>query len=128
MKIIIILSTLTLLIGFTSCKKDKEDPTITVSSPANHSDLKWGETVHIEATFEDDRALKNYTVMVGDEDGNHNEAINFMETGTTDESSFEFHEHFTVPEEAPMMAWIHFTVIDAEDKSATTKIMLHFEE
>ena len=127
-KITVILAILTLSLAITSCKKDKESPTITISTPAQHSIHNWGSEVHISATFADDRGLKNYTVMVGDEDGNHNSAFDFMETGTTTELTFAFHEHFVVPNEAPMMAWIHFTVTDAEEKTTTMKWMLHFEE
>lgn len=123
-----LITILTIAFIFTSCKKDKEDPTITISSPADHSEYHWGDMVHIEAKFEDDQALKNYTVMVGDADGNHLDAIDFMESGSVDNATYDFHEHFEVPADAPMMAWVYFEVTDAEGKTATMKRMLHFEE
>lgn len=119
---------LTLSFGATSCKKDKEDPTITVGSPAEHALFKWGEEVHVMATFDDDRGLKNYTVMVCDADGNLNHEIDFMKSGETSELSYDFHDHFVVPNDSPMMAYIHFTVVDAEDKTTTKMWMIHFEE
>lgn len=112
----------------TSCKKDKEDPTITVNTPAEHSHHSWGATVHVEATFADDQGLKNYTVMIGDADGNHNHDFDFMKSGEISGASYDFHDHFDVPTDAPMMAWVHFTVTDQEDKTATMKWMLHFDE
>lgn len=127
MKTTVILAIATFSFLTTSCKKDKENPTITVNEPEMHTHFNWGEEVHIEATFSDDRGLKNYTVMIGDEAGTMDETINFMETGTTEELSFEFHEHLVVPNDAPMMAWIHFTVTDAEDKVTTLKWMIHFD-
>jgi hypothetical protein len=119
---------LTLALSFTSCKKDKEDPTITVSTPAAQSVHLYENEVHIDATFEDDQGLKSYTVMVGDADGTMLTAFDFMETGTISGLTYNFHDHFSVPTDGPMMAWIYFTVVDAEDKSITKKWMLHFEE
>ncbi|NOQ75008.1 MAG: DUF4625 domain-containing protein [Crocinitomix sp.] len=126
-KITVILAIAALSFTSTSCKKDKEDPTITVSTPAQHSHFNWGDEVHIEADFADDRGLKDYAVMMVDADGNHLSTIDFMKTGTTSELTYEFHEHFVVPDSAPMMAWVQFTVTDAEDKAATLEWMLHFD-
>lgn len=126
-KLFVLLAIATLSFGTTSCKKDKEDPTITVNEPAQHTHFNWGDEVHLEATFADDRGLKNYTAMIGNEAGTMDNVINFMKTGTTTELTYDFHEHFVVPTDAPMMAWVHFTVTDAEDKTTTLKWMLHFD-
>lgn len=115
-------------IGLTSCKKDKEDPTISITTPAEHSTHNWGDEVHINATFADDRGLKSYEVMVGDEAGMHDHMFDFHKSGTAEGLSYDFHEHFMVPDSAMMMRWVHFTVTDAEDKTASQKWMLHFEE
>lgn len=122
------LAALTLSLTTTSCKKDKEDPTITVNTPAQHTTYNWGQEVHVDATFADDKGLKSYVVTVVDADGNHIHAFNFMETGETKEASYGFHEHFVVPTDAPEMAWVQFTVTDGEDKTAVVEWMLHFEE
>lgn len=119
---------LTLFFSFTSCKKDKEDPTITIETPAEHSVHKWGDQVHVEATFEDDRGLKNYHVLLGDANGNHLHSFDFENSGTISGLTYDFHEHFTVPDSAEMMAWLYFTVTDEENKTGTQKWMLHFEE
>jgi len=129
MKNIFMFATIALLsTSILSCKKDKENPVITVSTPDNHTGFKWGDQVHVEAMFTDDRELKSYKVFVGDADGNHDHDISFMEEGTATEESYEFHEHFMVPDSAPGMAYIYFEVTDAEDKMTTEQIMLHFEE
>ncbi len=127
-KISVIIAIAALSFTSTSCKKDKEDPTITVSTPEQHTHFNWGDEVHIEASFADDRGLKNYTVMMVDADGNHQDDFDFMKTGTTTELTYDFHDHFMVPDDAPMMAWVQFNVTDAEDKTATLTWMLHFDE
>lgn len=126
----IIFATLILTFGlsFSSCKKDKENPTITVESPTEHSEHKWGDQVHVEATFSDDRGLKKYSVIMGDTDGNHLHSFDFEKTGEISGKMYDFHEHFVVPNSAEMMAWLHFSVTDEEDKTTTKKWMLHFAE
>lgn len=120
------------IVGFaatiTSCKKDKEDPTITIETPAQHSEHAWGAEVHIKANFSDDRALKSYVVMVGDEAGTHDNMFDFMRAGDISGLSHDFHDHFVVPNNAAAMRWVHFTVTDEEGKVSTKKWMLHFVE
>ncbi|MFD1551662.1 hypothetical protein DNU06_02835 [Putridiphycobacter roseus] len=129
MKNIFMFATIALLsTSIVSCNKDKENPTIVVSTPENHTTFKWGEEVHVEATFTDDTELKSYKVFVGDADGNHNHDIGFMEEGTTTETSYEFHEHFMIPDSVASMAYIYFEVTDAEEKTTTEQVMIHFEE
>ncbi len=116
------------LIVLTSCNKDKEDPTIEESTPEQHSEHKWENEVHLNATFSDDKDLKSYTVKIVDGADNELSAFNFTHTHEISGMSYKFHEHFEVPTNAPMMAWVKFMVIDAEDKTAEMKWMLHFEE
>lgn len=116
------------IVGFTSCKKDREAPIIQISTPAEHSDHKWGDEVHMMAKFTDDRGLKSYTVMVGDEMGGHDHQFNYMKTENISDLSYEFHGHFMVPDSCEMMRWIHFTVVDEDDKSTTKKWMVHFDK
>ena len=115
-------------LGMASCKKDKEAPTITIESPAEHSHFKWGETVHLDAEFADDRGLKTYNVMMGSESGEFDMTFNWVVTGSIEGTEHHFHEHFTVPDSAMMMRWVHFSVTDMEDKTSTAKWMLHFDE
>ncbi|MFT5821382.1 MAG: hypothetical protein ACI8ZM_002635 [Crocinitomix sp.] len=126
-KLAVMIAIAALSFTITSCKKDKENPTITVTIPAQHTHFNWGDEVHIEANFADDRGLKDYTVMLVDADGNHQHEFDFMKTGTTSELSFDFHDHFIVPNDAPLMAWVKFTVTDADDKTGTLTWMLHFD-
>ena len=114
--------------SFISCNKDKEAPTITVSTPTEHSHYLWGAAVHFEAEITDDQGLKSYTAMMVDADGNHEPTIDFMESGEISGTSYELHEHFMVPNEAPMMAWLQITAVDMEDKTTEIKWMLHFDE
>lgn len=119
---------LTFFVTFTSCKKNKEAPSIKVETPNQHAKHNWGDEVHIEASFTDDSGLASYTVTMGDKDGVENTAFGLMEKGKISGTTYEFHEHFTVPDSAPEMAWIHFTVTDVENETTTKKWMLHFEE
>jgi len=124
----IITLTIISLLTLTSCNKDKENPIITVSEPTEHSVFKWGEMVHISAVFTDDQELKSYHTFVGDMEGNHNHHFDFMNSEDISGESFDFHNHFVVPDSAPAMAWVHFEVKDAEDKVTELMWMLHFEE
>ncbi|MCG8575192.1 MAG: DUF4625 domain-containing protein [Flavobacteriales bacterium] len=129
-KSIFAIAILALAATFTSCKKDKENPTITVETPAEHADTKWGETVHVNATFSDDRDLASYHVTVVDAatNGEHIHSFGFMEHGDISGTSYDFHSHFDVPTDAPEMAWISFEVTDAEGKVTELTWMQHFSE
>ena len=119
---------MTITVGLTSCKKDKENPTITVNTPAEHVEHTIGSTVHIEATFTDDRDLKHYHVTVVDAatDGSHLHDFGLMDEGDISGTTYDYHGHFDVPAGAPMMAWISFEVEDAEGKTTTLTWMQHF--
>lgn len=127
-KSIFAIATMALAVSFTSCKKDKEDPTITVTSPEEHKEHSMGTEVHVEATFTDDRDLKHYHVTVVDAatGGDHIHGFGFMDEGDISGTSYDYHGHFDVPAEAPMMAWISFEVEDAEGKTTTLTWMQHF--
>lgn len=115
-------------ITFTSCKKDKENPVITVSKPEQHTNFKWGDKVHVSAAITDDRDLKHLHIFVGDMDGNHNHQFDFMSSTDISGESYDFHDHFEVPADAPDKAWIYFEAEDAEGKKTELKWMLHFSE
>ena len=115
-------------ITFTACKKDKENPVVTINEPAQHTHFKWGEEVHLDANITDDRDLKHLHVFVGDADGNHLHSFGFMIDEDISGESHHFHKHFTVPDSVPSMAWVYFQVKDAEEKQTEMKWMLHFEE
>ncbi|MBK6952229.1 MAG: DUF4625 domain-containing protein [Crocinitomicaceae bacterium] len=116
----------TILFTFVSCKKDKENPTILIAEPINHSEHLWGSEVHIEATFADDRDLKSYHIHMGTEAGDHTPEFNIEFTGDISGKSYDFHEHFMVPDSIEHVYYLHFEVTDAEGKSTEAKLMLHF--
>lgn len=111
-----------------SCKKDKENPVITIETPAEHSNHLWGSEVHLNATFTDDQGLKSYEVLLGNEAGDHDHMFDFHLMGDISGTSHALHEHFMVPDSAEMMRWLHFTVTDMEDKTTAKTWMLHFDE
>ncbi|MCH2234277.1 MAG: DUF4625 domain-containing protein [Crocinitomicaceae bacterium] len=115
-------------IGITSCLKDSKSPKITVETPAEHSTFKWGEMIHLDAEFKDNRGLKSYMVMIGDSNGEFDMTFNWVVSGSIEGKDHHLHEHFTVPDSAMMARWVHFSVTDEEDNTATAKWMLHFEE
>ncbi|WP_027420705.1 DUF4625 domain-containing protein [Crocinitomix catalasitica] len=114
------------LMGLTSCKKDKEVPTITVNEPADHTELMWGDQLHIEATFEDDRELESYRVYLGNQLGVKSTDFDIDFTGTISGTSYDFHDHVMVPDSVGMVYYLHFEVSDAEGKTTSASHMLHF--
>jgi len=117
-----------LLASLSSCKKDKENPEITINEPANHSEHLWGEEVHVEVTFSDDRDLKSFHIFIATETGAETPefVVDFAENISG--KSYDFHEHFVVPDSVGSVYYLHFSVTDAEDKTTTDKLMLHFME
>jgi len=128
---LIFLST-SLLLSFSSCKKDKtedkEDPTISISSPANHSTHQKGSSIHVHADFADDIDLASYHVHMSDNaaGSSHSSLFDFHESSSISGKSYEFHTDLTVPDSTLTVHWLHFEVIDAEGKTTTNKVMLHF--
>ena len=108
------------------CKKDKEDPTITVTTPAEHAEFNKSDVVHLEVTFADDRDLASFTMMVGDMDGEHIDNFHLDDSGDLTGSSYDYHKMITIPDSVLVsMFYLHFTVTDAEGKTASKKHMLH---
>lgn len=114
------------VIALVSCKKDKENPTITIAEPADHSEHLWGAEMHVEATFEDDRELKSYHIHIGNETGDHMPEFDVEFEGDISGKSYDFHEHVVVPDSIGAEYYLHFEVTDAEGKSTEQKLMLHF--
>jgi hypothetical protein len=112
----------------TSCKKDKENPVITVSSPEEHSEHVWGSKFNISAQFSDDIELANYHVHIGDSSGEHTHEFDYEREGNISGFTYDFSGNITVPDSIGMMYWLHFEVMDAESKSTSKKVMLHFME
>ena len=126
MKTLKLLSILLLSTILFSCNKDKNEPTITVAQPANHSNHSLGNMLHIEATFEDDVDLKSYSIFIGDVDGNHTHDFHYMTDSTISGTSYEFHEHTMIPDSLNSMEYyLHFNVTDAADKVTSEAIMIH---
>ena len=129
MKKVIFVLAIASLAGFTSCKKDKENPVITVSNPTNHSTHTVGSHIHAMATFTDDRGLASYHIHIGDADGNHIDEWDYHETNSAlSGTSHNWEAHLDVPASMPSVAFLYFEVTDAESKTTTESIMLHFEE
>ncbi len=127
-KISIVLAAAVLSFTTISCKKDKEAPLASISSPSEHTLYKFGETVHVHATLSDDIELKSYEIEIVDADGNHMHDFNIEKTVEVTGTSVEIEEDFTVPTGAPTVAWISLSVTDAEEKTTPLLWELHFEE
>ncbi len=115
------------VLGFSSCNKDKEDQTITLSTPAEHSHFDRGTMMHVEMKFADDQNLKSYDVEFANQDGSHNHNFHHSDSGSIDGSEYDFHTMIEVPSTAPDMLWLHVTVTDAEGKEVTDSFMYHFD-
>ena len=126
-KSIFIIAIAFVAVSLTSCKKDKEDPTISVVEPDDHQHFIWGEEVHVEANFTDDQALKSYDVSIQDDAGNISTDFNFHYTGDLEGATGYFHEHAIVPDSCMSMGYVSFTISDMEDKTVTEKRMVHFD-
>lgn len=109
-----------------SCKKDKENPTITIVEPMDHEEFAWGDELHVEAIFEDDRELMSYHIHLGNEAGDPAPEFNVDFSGTLSGKSYSFHEHAIVPDSVETIYYLHFEVTDVEGKITTQKLMLHF--
>lgn len=125
-KIMFIALAIVVALTMTSCKKDKENPTITINLPVNHSNHTKGAEIHIEASFTDDRELKSYHIHIGTESGEHTPEFDVEFEGDLSGKIFDFHEHFHSPTTIGSVYYLHFEVMDAEGKSANEKVMLHF--
>ena len=109
-----------------SCKKDKEEPVIFITSPESHSEHMWGSSFDVKATFSDDRELASYRVHIGDEAGEHLHEFHFDDENNISGEEYTYQEQVTVPDSIEMVYYLHFEVTDAEGKTASDKVMLHF--
>ena len=115
-----------LSMGFTSCKKDKEDPTIDIIEPDDGATLAWGEEIHVELNFNDDRDLKHYSIMIGDAAGVLDTNFNFSYAEDISGTTHYFHEHAIVPDScSSTIIYIYYNVEDAEGKTAAKTLTLH---
>lgn len=71
MKIRLLYSLLLIGILFASCNRDKEAPVITISSPANNTEVLAGESFNLRATITDNEGLASISFT----DGNTTESI-----------------------------------------------------
>ncbi len=116
-----------IMAGFTSCKKDKENPTIVVSSPIEHTIFLPGANLQVTATFSDDRGLNSYHVHIGDAAGNHVDEFDWEESGMTSELSYSFSSQTIIPDTILGVYYIHFEAMDAEGKITEKSIEIHVE-
>ncbi len=123
---------LPLLIGsvlvLTGCNKDKEDPTITVTAPAEHTHYNGGDVVNVAATFADDKALASYTLEIGDDSGGHIHSFHHNDAGNITGETSAYTQSITIPDSAGVhVFFLHFTVTDEEGKTTSAKHMLHID-
>lgn len=109
-----------------SCTKDKENPTISITSPENHSNHMIGGAVSVSATFSDDLELSYYHVHIGNENGNHTMEFMYEDYGSLTGKTYEFTNSISVPDTIGSVYYLHFQVLDTQGKETKEKIMLHF--
>lgn len=116
-------------ISLLSCQKDDEAPVINIEAPTNPAELTRGQEVHAEFMFTDNEALASYYIHVSNEDGSHNHDFEFEKEGKISGLSYEFHEHFDVPDSIAFGHYhLNIEVIDLEGNIAYKVIELHIEE
>ena len=113
----------------TGCNKDKENPEVVVTSPAEHSEVHHGDEVHIDATFTDDQELASYHMEIGDAAGEHIHDFDVHLEGNISGATYDFHTDVTIPDSLDVDEFfLHFTVTDAEGKTGTASHALHIHE
>ncbi|MBK7129542.1 MAG: hypothetical protein IPM74_06460 [Crocinitomicaceae bacterium] len=116
------------VVMLSSCTKDRKDPEIIIHNPENHSEHVMGTSVEVDATFKDDQNLSWYKVYIGEEDGTLTPDFPYQLEENISDKSFDFSVSITVPTGIESVYYLHFELKDAEEKTATTKLMLHFIE
>ncbi len=127
-KVVVALFASTTLILPVSCTKDKEDPTITVTSPPEAALLHWGDIVLAEATFSDDKKLLSYHIHTGDSLGDHIPEWDWETEADIHKGIYVWDEHITVPDSVPDSVWLHFEVTDEVGKTAESAVLLQISE
>lgn len=113
-------------VTLTSCGRDKEEPSITISTPVEHSEFALGDVIHVDAMFMDNKDLASYTVEVGDVNGEHLHEFHNDDSGTISGKEYHYHNMITIPAGfSTDIFYLHFTVKDAKDNETTKKWMLH---
>ena len=115
------------LLVLTGCQEeDKENPRVTVLSPAVSSNYHFGDEVHVEALFEDDKELASYTMWVGDINGDPIPGFSFEEEGGASGKSQTVHSVVILPDSLDTSLWfLHYTLMDAAGKTGSTFHLLH---
>jgi len=124
-KIILIVSAFA-IVTLTACKKDKENPSITISEPINLSLHSIGSELHIAVSFEDDRELKSYHIHIGNEAGEFMPEFDLEFGADISGKKYDFHEYYDTPTGIDSVYYLHVEVTDAEGKTSTDKVMLEF--
>jgi hypothetical protein len=118
-------------LSFTSCSEDEvldqAAPTITITSPENHEHFDMGMSFVVDATFEDDLELASFHVHLGDQEGNHTHDLEYEVSGNLTGTSYHLVDTVQIPDSLGMMYWLHFDVTDAESKTSSEMVMLHFD-
>lgn len=111
-----------------SCTKDRKDPEIVIKNPENHSEHVMGTTIEVDATFKDDQELSWYKVYIGEESGTLTPDFSYQVEENISGKSFDFSATISIPTGIESVYYLHVELKDAEQKTATTKLMLHFTE
>jgi hypothetical protein len=112
---------------FTACKKDKENPEISVSNPVEHTHFTAGTSMTVSARFTDDRELASYHAHVADVNGNHVMDFMWESEGDIAGKTFDLTEIVSIPGGLDSVYYLHFEVVDAEGKSTEESIEFHVE-
>lgn len=98
-------------------ENDTTAPTVTITSPAENASVV-GE-VHVECTVSDASLHEMEVKVTKDSDG----TVLYSATPTVhDETSYEFHEHFTPALAAETAATLTVTVSDHSDQTTTKTV------
>jgi hypothetical protein len=118
-----------MLIGLcSSCDKDTDDPTVSITSPGDNDTLKSGDELHIEMTFADNEALSWYRVHLGDhQGGSQPEFLIDYEDNDVDGNTFHLHEHATVPDSVQPAYYLHIEAKDEAGNDLETRLRLNIK-
>lgn len=111
----------------TSCKKDKEAPTIIVSEPIEHTHFTAGTSFQLSATFSDDQDLASFHTHTADAQGNHVLEFDWEEVGTISGKSHTLTSTVNIPAGINNVYYLHFEVEDAEGKTTEELIEIHVD-
>ena len=128
-----IITTLLLAVLVLSCsKKDKENPSISVAMPTNHSYHMTGEHFMVQAYFSDNEQLNSFHIFLNENNngtGSSEEVFEFDTTGTFTAPMDTIMLHIMVPANADTINSYNLMIAamdEAGNAADTVDLMLHF--